>query len=345
MRQRGSTLLIVLVLVGATTTVVIAAADLVISSMTSQWRRYHATHARYAADAMVEYIQSRRAQESLSIPAVVIRTIDGSRVTANVVDNSVNMKRSLRVDLTVVEGGLTFRESRVVGDGFDPKHFYYALASDRTLDLTRNLTTTSPGHRGHVYVGNDLRITALGVSVDGDVEVFRNLTGSATVSGVTWVGAPKIPWPTVNPLDYVGGAVVVPTGNVVGYVFANTALVYETLFAPLSATIGGTFGGRGVVFVGRDVRITDNITYKDENALMAVIATDDITVEANVNRIDGYFFAGGRFTQKSANLTVGRGAIVAKEFDLRGILLVNYDHAVWDDPEVGRRLKLPGFFP
>ncbi len=345
MRQRGSTLLIVLVLVGATTTVVIAAADLVISSMTSQWRRYHAVHARYVADAMVEYIQSRRAKGTLSLPTTLNRTIDGSDVTATIQDNSINLKRSLLVEITVEEGGMTFKESRVVGDGFAPKHFYYALASHQTLDLPNSLTTTSPGHRGHVYVGNDLNITSLGVTIDGDLEVFRNLTGSASVSGVTWLGVPKISWPTPNPLLYAVGAVLVGAGSVGSHTFSNTALVYETLYAIGDADIQGTFGGRGVVFVGKNIRITGDIYYKDDNALIAIIAKDDITVEANVKHIDGFLYAGGKFTQKGANLTVGRGAIVAKSFDLKGNLVVNYDHAVWDDPDVGWRLKLPGFFP
>lgn len=345
MRQRGSAILIVLVLVSATTLIVIAAADLTISAMTGQWRRFHQVHARYAADAAVEWVQSKRRAGTLALPAHQSLTIDGAQVEVAVSDNSVSLKRSLRVEITVQEGGLVFKETRIVGDGIVPKYFYYVLASNNPFTVNNPLTTGSAGRLGDVFCNANANITTLGVTINGDLEVVGSLSGSASVSGSVWNPCPSIAFPTVNAINYAIGAIPVLMADINGWSFTPSVVDYETLFAPGDANLRGTYSGKGVIFVADDITIVGNVRYLDDNSVMAVIALDTITVESGVSHIDGYYFAGQKFTSDSPNLTLGRGAIVAHRFDLKGALTATYDPWVWNDPEEGRRLKLPGFWP
>lgn len=345
MRQRGSAILVVLVLVSATTVIVIAAADLTISAMAGQWRRYHEVHARYVADAAVEWVQAKRKAGTLALPANQNLTIDGSQVNVVVSDNSVSLKRSLRVETTVNEGGLTFQQTRVVGDGIVPKHFYYVLACSKRFNINNPLTTGVGGRLGDIFCNDKVTISALGVTVNGDLEVVGSLSGTPSVTGSIWNGCPSISFPAVNAGNYFVGAIPVLVADINGWSFTPTVLDYETLYAPGKANLSGTYEGRGVIFVADDIKIVGDIHYADNNSVMAVIALDTITVESGVAHIDGYYFAGQKFQSNTPNLTLGRGAIVAKEFDLKGALTATYDPWVWNDPEEGKRLKLPGFWP
>ncbi|MEW5883017.1 MAG: hypothetical protein AB1725_02185 [Armatimonadota bacterium] len=344
-RQRGSAILVVLVLVSATAVIVIAAADLTISAMAGQWRRYHQIHAHYVADAAVEWAQAKRKAGTLALPANQNLTIDGSQVNVVVSDNSVSLKRSLRVETTVKEGGLTFKQSRVVGDGIVPKHFYYALACEDQFQISTNLTTGSGGRLGDIFCNNKVTITALGVIVNGDLEVVGSLSGTPSVTGSIWNPCPSIAFPMVNAGNYAVGAIPVLVADINGWSFTPTVLDYETLYAPGNANLSGTYDGKGVIFVANDIRIVGDVHYADNNSVMAVIALNSITVEAGVTHIDGYYFAGQKFTSDSPNLTLGRGSIVTSRFDLKGALTATYDPWVWNDPEEGKRLKLPGFWP
>ncbi len=345
MRQRGSVILIVLVLVSATAVIVIAAADLTISAMAGQWRRYHQIHAQYVADAAVEWVQAKRKAGTLALPANQNLTIDGSQVNIVVSDNSVSLKRSLRVEITVQEGGLTFKKARVVGDGIVPKHFYYALGSNDQFQVSSSLTTGAGGRLGDIFCNDKLTVSALGVTVNGDLEVVGTLSGSPTVTGTVWNPCPSITFPLVNSGDYFVGAIPVLVADINGWTFTPTVLDYETLYAPGNANLSGTYAGKGVIFVANDIKIVGDVRYADNNSVMAVIALNSITVESNVTHIDGYYFAGQKLTSNPANLTLGRGAIVAKKIDLKGVLTATYDPWVWNDPEEGKRLKLPGFWP
>lgn len=345
MRQRGSAILIVLVLVTATTLVVIAAADLTISAMTGQWRRYHQVHARHVADAAIEWVQAKRKAGTLALPANENLTIDGSQANVVVTDNSVSLKRSLRVEITVQEGNLTFKQSRIVGDGIVPKHFYYVLASNNNLTLAHPLIAGSGGRLGDIFCNGKLTITALSVTANGDLEVAGELSGSPVVTGSIWNPCPSISFPSVNATDYLVGGVSVLLGGINGHSFTPTVMNYETLFFPRNATIRGTYSGKGVIFVGDDITIDGNIQYADSSSVMAIIALDDIFVQPGVSRIDGYIFANDEFRSDSPNLTLGRGAIVARRFDLNGALTATYDPWIWNDPEEAQRLKLPGFWP
>lgn len=345
MRQRGSAILIVLVLVTATTLVVIAAADLTISAMTGQWRRYHQVHARYVADAAVEWVQAKRKAGTLALPANHDLTIDGSQVNVVVSDNSVSLNRSLRVEITVQEGNLTFKESRVVGDGIVPKHFYYVLASNNNLTLVHSLVAGSGGRLGNIFCNNNLTVSALSVTVNGDLEVAGTLSGTPVVTGSIWNRCPTIPFPAVNAADYFVGGVPILVGGINGHSFTPTVVNYETLYVPGNATIRGAYSGKGVIFVGNDITIDGDIQYVDSSSVMAIIAFDDILVQPGVTRIDGYIFANDEFRSDSPNLTLGRGAIVAKRIDLNGAMTATYDPWIWNDPEEAQRLKLPGFWP
>jgi len=344
-RQRGSAILIVLVLVTATTLVVIAAAELTISAMTGQWRRYHEVHARYVADAAVEWVQSSRQAGALALPANQSLTIDGAQVNVVVSDNSVSMKRSLRVETTVLEGDLTFKQSRIVGDGIEPKHFYYVLACDGNFRVDKSLTTGAAGRLGDIFCGGNLTKGKFQVTVNGDLEVAGTLSGSPVVTGTIWSPCPAISFPKVKAGDYAVGSVPMLDGDINGRSFTPSVAGYETFYALGKVNLSGTYEGKGVIFVAADIKIVGDVHYADVNSVMAVIALKSITVEANVTHIDGYYFAGKIFTSKPASLTVGRGAVVAEDFDLKGALTATYDPWVWNDPEEGKRLKLPGFWP
>ncbi len=347
--ERGSALGFVIVLLLASTTMVLATAEL-------------ATHLRkrvvyveqkradqYITQGLAEVVRSEVFYGVATLPFTKIYTYRGQEWQVTAEKNDAHIKNSLLLTFTRISGGETVCSQIVVpkiGSWFD-----YALASNTPESESQQVRVGILTAPGDCFINGNVSFSHLSSRIEGDLECSGFLTSpSLTVTGRILTSSPGRPFPSLSSSVYYANAdrIIDQPGGTSKLFNITFAKPYELVFVDDDLDVSGMVSGRGTLFVRGDVRVNGSITYPFSSSRLVIIATGDITVDANAAPlVSGYFFTAGRFhVQGGGTSSVFlRGAVVANDLRFDRPITIAYDPTVRDDRNSAVRFKLPGFWP
>ncbi|MBN9502636.1 MAG: hypothetical protein BGO01_02165 [Armatimonadetes bacterium 55-13] len=351
MKRRASALLYVLMMTLATSAIVMATINLAASGHNAEVRDERKAMAGAAFDGMVDQVLSDSAAGVLTVPSTRPIALDPVGGSVTVTDNGGAVAGSYLVEGTMTVGGLTYRQSRIIGRKGTPNPFFYVLFSNSSLSSTQAVVTNGPSWAGDVSINGNLTLSNPSTQINGDVEATGainpatlSVTGSK-LQGVSAVPFTKLPYiliPALNP--YLIEAILQLPGLLIDGL--NLGSGYPLAYALLATQIKGTFTGKGTIYFPGDVTVVGDMFYGDSNSRIAIIAYGNITVAGSVTHLVGHLYAGGTITfQASSAKLLDTGSVVANAVSIQAPVTLNHDPAIWQDPSEGYRLKLPGYWP
>lgn len=344
MKKRAAAMIYVLMLItlmAAVTATYLNVSGAAYSTETAREREYAAN---CALEAGILALTDDLYNSKVTTTSTPSYTPAAGTVSLSMADNTGSVTRTVVASASITYKGKTYRLSRVVGKRTaNPAPNLYAVFVDNSSNVASNrtLTTASATLDASTYFHEDTNGGSQ-MTIGGDLEYAKNLSGTPAVAGQTYSGAPIINFPTVNMTNYTGlGSVLVILFALVG-IDLGTGYSNRHFSSTGTMQISGTIVGQGSI-AGGSMEITGDLTYFDSSAVAGFIMANNITVDNGVSRIDGYYFCNGKF-KTSGPLTVN-GSIACSQMELGGNLTVNYDSRIWTNESLASLLKLPGAYP
>ncbi len=343
-RQQGSVLLYVMVLLTIISTLVGAVLLLSGSAYEMEVRRQDEVRAQATFLSGVMFIETRIKNGTEPIGSY---TFSLGEATCNllVTDYSAVMPKALYLDMTVTIKGKEFRRGEIIGSRSVPKTSDYALVSNTAFTTSRRVVLGAFGENGDMAGNATIALTGAGTVINGVLEAVSSINkGTGTVTGKITPFTTRITFPTITPAIYQAAA----TQSFGSTTISNLTFsgVEPLLCVNGNLDLSGTISGAGTVFVNGNLTVSGNLRYATSQSRVAFVVNGGVEFGPNVTQGVGYFFTNQTFrTSSGVELTISRGAVAAQAFEIRNNFNLTYDPSVWEDPNEGRRLRLPGYWP
>jgi hypothetical protein len=345
----------VLIMTVSTVAIVLASSQLAVHGSDAMSRRIEEARARHAFEGAVAEIIAERLKGSLAVPSTKNFTLNGVSTSASVTNNAANVAKSYRIDATMTVNGRSYRMAYIFGNRTKASPFFYAIWTNGSMAPGNSTNIQS----GSVSIPNSGNIHANGANIQfgsnstirGDASARTTIAHhNMTITGTRLAYAPVQEFPDITRSDYQSTATVnYGSSTMNGYTFAAVPAgqPYPLVYRNGNLSISGTFSGKGVIYVTGTVTFTGSTAYANSNSHVAIIAEGDIDSQGVSTSLVGYIYTRGTFTASGGGSRIlSRGSIVCGEYSLNNTWnsAIN-DRLVWNVPEEGYFLRLPGFWP
>lgn len=353
--KRGSVMVFSLILVATLSAFVVGMQALSMDGARRQQRLEADTQAAYVQESSLAYASTKLRQKSIALPASFTITVNGKSVSVNCSDNSADVPRTMSIQSSVTISRKSYTKADIVGQDTTPPPWYYGLFVDGSIDFRDAITVGTAAVSADAYIKPSLASLSNALTVKGDLECVSTIGGAnVAYDGQAWSGAPALPFPSVAAANYSAAANRTYFGNqtFAGVIFpvVGVGSNYPIYYVNGDIKIDGGWAGaifmnKGVLFATGDVSIKSNVTLFG-GAKLAVIAMGDIDFSQNDGVYNGYFYAGDevRFTGGSSQ-TVNLGSVACSNIRIDTPTTIKFDTTVWNTPNEGTRLRLPGMWP
>lgn len=341
MRQRGSAYIYVLLMILAITTVGLSIADATIRSILDQKRIIDKATADQVLDGAADQIEVLRVFERIPIPSARSITVGTTPVTVNITAGpSIG---TMAVNLSTTVAGKTYSRNLVTGLS-RPTPFYYAMAANATMSLSKVIVVGSASLPGSIWSASNINLTKPGITINGDAVQKGSNSNSGVVNGQIYTNVTEDIFTTTGLLDYLtlASTKFLLNQDWNGYTFPSVAAnqPYNLVHITGNLKIKGVISGRGTIYVTGNVDVSGNMSYASPDSKLVIIAEGGINLDQTCV---GYFYSKGTLRFKTNTQLTGGAYGVSGFAQDDDKSVITFDPFLALNPEEGTRFRLPGY--